>query len=240
MKPAGSVAITRKNGFFWIAMPDSITMDNYVRIEEEIADAVAEPNNKVVLDMAVTRNLFSSGLGLLIRLKKRLDDKKCLLFLVNVSHRIQDILAAVHLDKLFTVYATDVEFEISQEGILEKKAADEKLGFVFVARVEKGIYRVNMSGHCGMGRDLSRLAAFSPDQKIKIHVFDLAGLDMLDTAGIHLLAQLFVRVRDMGGTVITYGGDEFIRDLMDILNLSDFVRTFRNEREALEAVGKVK
>jgi len=240
MKSTGSVAITRKNGFFWIVMPDSITMDNYVRIEEDIATAVSEPNNKVVLDMAATRNLFSSGLGLLIRLKKRLDEKKCLLFLVNVSHRIQDIFTAVHLDKLFTVYATDVEFEISQEEILEKKAADERMDFVFVAQVEKGIYRIAMSGHCGMGRDLSCLAGFSPDQAVKTYVFDLGGLDMLDTAGIHLVAQLFVGIRDAGGTVITYGSDEFVKELMDILNLSDFVKNYGNERDALASIGKVK
>lgn len=238
MKTAGSIAVTMKNGFLWIAMPDSITMDNYVRIEEQIVEAVSGSCNGVVLDMAVTRNLFSSGLGLLIRLKKRFDEKNCPLFLVNVSHRVQDILTAVHLEKLFPIYATDVEFEISQEDILGKQATGGKTGFIFVSRIENGVYRISMSGTCGMGRDLSRLSAFSPEQKVKCYVFDLTGLDLVDTAGIHLIAQLFVRIRDMHGSVITYGGDESVKDLMDVLNLTDFIVFCKNEREALKAIGK--
>jgi anti-anti-sigma factor len=237
MKTPGAITVARKNGFLWITMPDSITMDNYVKIEEEIVDAIGGPNTRIVLDMAATRNLFSSGLGLLIRLKKHLDETKCTLSLVNVSHRLQDILAAVNLDKLFSVYATDVEFEISQEDILEKQDRPEKAGFVFNARTENGMYRISMSGTCGMGRDLSRLSAFTPDRKIKSYIFDLTGLDMVDTAGIHLLAQLFVHIRDMGGSVLTYGGDESVKDLMDILNLTDFVRICKDEREALTAAG---
>jgi anti-anti-sigma factor len=239
MKTAGAITVAVKNGFLWIAMPDSISMDNYVKIEEEIVDAVEGPNTRIVLDMSATRNLFSSGLGMLIRLKKHLDKQKCEFVLVNVSHRLQDILVSVNLDKLFSVYATDVEFEISQEDILAKRARDEKSGFVFDARIEKHMYRISMSGACRMGKDLSRLAAFSPDRSIRYYVFDLAGLDMVDTAGIHLCAQLFVRIRDMGGAVVTFGADESVRDLMDVLNLTDFVRNYDGEREALKATGKV-
>jgi anti-anti-sigma factor len=241
MKPTGAITANMKNGFLWIAMPDSITMDNYVRIEEEIVEVIAGGScNRVVFDMAATRNLFSSGLGLLIRIKKRLDEKKCLLYLVNVSHRVRDILSSVNLDTLFPIFSTDVEFEISQEDILEKKAQDPKAGFIFMSRIENGVYRIAMSGTCGMGRDLSRLSAFSPDQKIKNYVFDLSGLDMVDTPGIHLLAQLFMRIRDMHGSVVTYGGDQSVKELMDILNLTDFVAFYKDERDALKAIGSVK
>jgi anti-anti-sigma factor len=238
MKTPGVITADMKNGFLWIAMPDSITMDNYVKIEEEISEAVSGSCTKIVLDMTATRNLFSSGLGLLIRLKKRLDERNCFLFLVNVSHRVRDILTAVHLDTVFSMYSTDVEFEISQEDILGKQRGNEKAGFVFVSRIENGVYRIGMSGSCGMGRDLSRLSAFSPDQKIKSYIFNLSGLEMVDTAGIHLLAQLFMRIRDMHGSVVAYGGDESVRELMEILNLTDFVVFCRDEREALQAIKK--
>jgi anti-anti-sigma factor len=239
MKTPDAITANMKNGFLWITMPDSITMDNYVRIEEEIIGAISGSCNKVVLDMAATRSLFSSGLGLLIRLKKRLDERNCFLFLVNVSHRVRDILTAVHLDTVFSMYSTDVEFEISQEDILGKQRINEKAGFIFVSRIENGVYRIGMSGSCGMGKDLSRLNAFSPDQKIKSYIFDLTGLDMVDTAGIHLLAQLFMRIRDMHGSIAAYGGDESVKELMDILNLTDFVVFCKDEREALQVIGKV-
>lgn len=238
MKKAGTISVNMKNGYLWIAMPDSITMDNYVRIEEQILDAVSGSCAGVVLDMSATHNLFSSGLGLLIRLKKLFDQKSCRLFLVNVSHKIRDILTSVHLETIFPIYATDVEFEISQDDIPGKGAAEGKTEFRFVSRIENGVYRIAMSGPCSMGRDLSGLSAFSPDPKIKHYIFDLTGLDMADSVGIPLITRLFMRIRDMHGPVIAYGADKSIKDLLDVLKFSEFVVFRDSEREALAATGK--
>ena len=61
---------------------------------------------------------------------------------------------------------------------------------------------------------------------------------MADSVGIPLIARLFVRIRDMHGTSVAYGADKSVKDIVEVLNLSDFV-VFRNsEREALAAIVK--
>jgi anti-anti-sigma factor len=229
----------RKNGCLWFVLPDVINMDNYIRIEEQLQMSLDGQEKKIVIDLTHTKNLFSSGLGLLIRLKKHIDNATGSMFLVNVSKKIRDLLAAVNLDKLFFVYATDVEFEISQEDVLASKRGAKPTGFVFADCVEKGVYRITMSGNCAMGQETARLAAFKPDAKIKQYVFDLTGLDLLDTAGIKLLSHLFAKIRDIGGTALAYGGDGYTKELLGILGLSEIVRFCDNEREAMEAIGKV-
>ncbi len=229
------LSVRKKNGFVWIRLPDSINMDNYVKIEEEMSVAL-DGTPRVVLDMVNTANLYSSGLGLLIRLRTRIAERNGVLFLVNVSRKISAMLEAVNLERLFTIYATDVEFEISQDDVFNEKMPGGNAGFVFVARIESGAYRIGLSGALATGRDLSSLAAFSPDAGIRHYVFDLTGLEMVDTAGIHVLAQLFVSIRDAGGTVIAYGGDEFVRELLDLLSLTEFVACCKDEREAMGMV----
>ncbi len=230
--------VSVKNGFLWIKLPDSINMDNYTRIEEQIGMAVADSAIAVVLDLESTHNLFSSGLGLLIRIKKRLDEKNAKLYLVNVSFKIREILGAVHLDKLFTMYATDVEFEISQEELLEKKTLKEKFGFVFVGRIENGVYRIGLSGSCGLGRDLSALTSFTVDGTVHKYVFDLTGLDMVDSGGMHILGKLLVQIHESKAAVAMYGGDQFISDLLDIFGITEFVSLCKDERAALDAIEK--
>jgi anti-anti-sigma factor len=238
MGTSHSLHIQEKNGFLWVLLPDSINMDNYVKIEQEILLSVQGPSPRVVFDLAATNNLYSSGLGLIIRLRKQINDGNGVLFLVNVAKKIRDMLEAVHLDRLFTMYATDVEFEISQEDVLERKSADRKNNFVFVAQIENGIYRITMSGTLSASNDFSALKAFEPDRAIKNYLFDLTGLDMVDSVSIHLLAQRFVSIRDQGGVIVTYGGDEQVKSLFEILSLTDFIQCCKNEHEAMDRVGK--
>jgi anti-anti-sigma factor len=232
------VHIQEKDGFTWIRLPDSINMDNYVKIEQEIAKAIKGPSPKVVIDLSVTGNLYSSGLGLLIRLRKRVNEENGVLFLVNVSRKLSAMFEAVHLERLFTMFATDVEFEISQEDVFERETKREKVDFVFVSRVENGVFRINMSGALATGQDFAAINAFAPDPSIKRYVFDLTGLDTVDSSGSHALCQLFLAIHNQGGRIVTYGSDVFVNELLEILSLTELVTCCKNEREAMDAAGK--
>jgi len=225
----------KKHGFFWITLPESITMDNYGVIEDHLEQAIRETHLRVVLDLADVSSLYSSGLGLLIRLRTRINELGGALFLVNVSKKISILLESVNLERLFSVYATDVEFEISQEEILSEKLKPANVGFVFIARIEDGIFRITMSGALAAGQDLAAFSAFEPDTAVKCYVFDLTGLETIDTSGISVLARLFVVIRDLGGVAVTYGGDEFVKELLEILGLNEFVTWCADEREAMTA-----
>jgi anti-anti-sigma factor len=237
MEQTAVLRTSKKHGFLWITLPESITMDNYGRIESRLEEEIREKQLRVVLDLASISSLYSSGLGLLIRLRSRINELGGALFLVNASRKISILLESVNLERLFSIYATDVEFEISQEEILSEKLKPANVGFVFVARIEDGIFRITMSGALAAGQDLTAFSAFEPDREIKRYVFDLTGLETIDTSGISVLARQFVIIRDLGGVAVTYGGDEFVKELLELLSLNDFVTWCTDEREAMTAVG---
>jgi len=227
-----------KNGELWITLPDSVNMDNYVSFEEQIDASLGSGLRTIVIDMGCTNNLFSSGLGLLIRLKKKVDALEGELYLVNVSKKLRETLAFVNLDRWFTLYDTDVEFEISQTDMMEKRQRDESCGFVFTACIESGVYRITMSGDCINSHDLTALSVATFDKTVKDYVCDLTGLDMVDSVGVKLLSHFFVTIRNDGGRIVTYGGDEFVRELFEVLGLTQLARSYLDEREAMEAIGK--
>jgi anti-anti-sigma factor len=238
MEQTSALRTYTKHGFFWITLSESITMDNYGAIEARLEEKTREKQRRVVLDLSDITSLYSSGLGLLIRLRSRINELGGALFLVNVSRKISALLESVNLERLFSIYATDVEFEISQEEILSEKLKPANVGFVFVARIEDGIFRITMSGALAAGQDLAAFNAFEPDPAVKRYLFDLTGLETIDTSGISVLARQFVLIRDQGGIAVTYGGDEFVKELLEILSLTEFVTWCTDEREAMTAIGR--
>jgi anti-anti-sigma factor len=103
--------IEKRYGCIWIILPDTIDMDNYGRIEQSIEPELRESAKKVVLDFSRTENLFSSGLGVIVRVQKRVTDLGGQLFLVNFTNRLKDALEAVGLDKIFTAFASEEDFK---------------------------------------------------------------------------------------------------------------------------------
>jgi anti-anti-sigma factor len=99
----------------WIVLPDSIDMDNYHGIEEHIIPELATPGKTIILDFSNTVSLFSSGIGLILRIKKNVSDKNGSLVLVNMSDRLIEGLTNVGLDKILPMYATAEEWQKTQK-----------------------------------------------------------------------------------------------------------------------------
>jgi anti-anti-sigma factor len=239
MEDSYALKIENKMDYVWITLPDSINMDTYTAIEQGIQSHLTGAYQRVVLDLSGTANLFSSGLGLLIRIRKSIGQSNGFLCLVNVSKKIRLLLETVHLDKVFTVFATDVEFEISQEEIFKKRVLGNKFGFVCVSRIENGIYRINLSGFMTVDQNLSAIGDFKPDYKIMYHVFDLTGLDMVDSSGAHILMRLLMNIHEHEGKSVAYGVNDEVAALADILGMGEFLHFCKDERTALEEIKKL-
>ncbi|MBD3320135.1 MAG: STAS domain-containing protein [Chitinivibrionales bacterium] len=97
-------SIENREGCLWITLPDSINMDNYQQIESRVDSVLKKDAGNVVIDLGKTINMYSAGFGLIVRLRKRIDECGGKLFLVNVSHRTADGLHGVGLDKIIRVY----------------------------------------------------------------------------------------------------------------------------------------
>jgi anti-anti-sigma factor len=240
MEQCSEATIEKKMGCTWVTLPDAVNMDTYGSIESAIARSAAGCAGWVVFDMGKTNNLFSSGLGLIIRIRKLVMECKGRVVLVNVSRRIRGVLETVRLDKLFNMYATDVEFEISQDELFKRHCAGDSIAFVFVYRLENGVGRILLSGHMTFEQDLSAITYFKPDPSVTRYVFDLTGLDYIDSSGAGILIKQLMLIHGQTGKSVAYGVNENIAGLVEILGLNDYLLFFPDERAALENMGKRK
>jgi anti-anti-sigma factor len=233
MAAQNSMSIERKLGCLWITLPDAITMYNSHDLEKAIIGNL-ENNGRVVFDFSRTRNLFSSGLGLLIRIRKTVGERDGVLCLVNVSAKLRDMLTALNLNKVFPIYATDVEFEISREDIWTERTNERKLGFLFVAQVENKKYRINISGEMVKGSNLSMCETFTPSPVIAVYIFDLSGLEAIDETGAGALLKLTKMIADRGGQCRAFGVEEVMMEKINLYGAEMHLEFFDDEKAAIE------
>jgi anti-anti-sigma factor len=108
------IKVNIREGWFWIELPGTINLNNYKLIEHEVEQFLADKEMpRVVFDLDHLEYFYCSAMGLFIRLNKAIDGKGGKLCLVNVSQKVRELLASVNLDRVFPIFATDVEFEIS-------------------------------------------------------------------------------------------------------------------------------
>ncbi|MBD3315680.1 MAG: STAS domain-containing protein [Chitinivibrionales bacterium] len=230
------VKIEERSGFVWVTLPDAVRMDNYTAIEKAIISNLSGKDDRLVLDLSETVYLYSSGIGLMVRIHKEMSGANGVLYLVNVSRKIRDFLESMRLDKVFTIYATDVEFEISRDEIWREKNSGQKIGFVFVAQPENGVYRINISGQMDALHDLSPLDNFEPEEHVSHYVIDLRDLDIMDTYGSQAFVDFLQKIRGWGGKCLTYGAGEMVRELMSLLSIDSLMEHFSTEQEAMDGL----
>jgi anti-anti-sigma factor len=232
MNESGTVQIEERRGCTWIVLPDAVTIDSYSSIEEEVGRVLVGKNIRVVVDLSKTNDLFSSGLGLIILIRKKTLALDGTIFLVNFSRKIRSVLEAVRLDKVFALYATDVEFEISQEQF-GKHFNGKEVGFVFIARIEDGVYRINLSGYMAVDQNLSACQDFVRNSSIDRYVFDLTGLDLIDSTGAAMLIRLVRDIHEHDAMCLAYGVNQSVAELLNLLGMDEYVFLCADERSAL-------
>ena len=225
--------IEEKCGDTWILLPDAISMYDTREIEKAIECRIVEQTKRLVLDFSKTCNLFSSGLGLMIRIRKLVHEKGGRLCLVNVSGRIRGILETLNLDKVFLIYSTDVEYEICQDDIWEERCTDVDPGFLFVAQLEQGMYRLNLSGEMIARNDLRSCDDFRPDSAATTCILDLSALNMIDAHGAAVFRELTRKIYESGARCRVFGANTLIRENLMLLGADSFIAMHDGEESAL-------
>ena len=112
MPKSFNTTIEERMGFIWITFNDSIYMDNYKAIEDEIFHKIkSEAPKSIVLDLSKTSALFSSGIGLILRLHSFVEKYNKKIFLVNVSQKVSDSFVTTGLNAVLTIFPTEKEFK---------------------------------------------------------------------------------------------------------------------------------
>lgn len=73
--------------------------------KSELIARIDRGRTQVVVDLADVEFIDSSGLGMLVSVLKRLNDKRCLA-LCNLQGVVQSMLKLSHMDRVFTVYGS--------------------------------------------------------------------------------------------------------------------------------------
>jgi anti-anti-sigma factor len=227
------MSVENKMGCLWITLPDAISMYNSRELEKTITGNLIDGAN-VVLDLSRTRNLFSAGLGLIIRIRKTVGENNGAMCLVNVNEKMRDVLLALNLNKVLTIYATDVEFEISRNDIWQKHVADNSLGFLFVAQIENQIYRINISGEMVKGANLDLCEKFLPSPTIAIYIIDLSNLELIDQSGAAALASIALRINQINGQCRAFGAEEWMQETIEALGAAEHLSFYKDEKAAIE------
>lgn len=232
------VKIENKVDYIWVTLPRTLNMDNYTQVEERINSNVQGKNLKVVIDLIDIQYLYSSGIGLLIRLRNNIAKNNGSLWLVNVNEKCKDNLTSMKLDKIFTIYSTDLEFELSQDAIWEDKLANDNIDFLCVYQIEDDICRINLSGRMTTTNNLSSFNSSIYTDTISYYVFDLTGLEMIDSRGAYFLVDFIMALKKKNAKCTAYGANDVVTELIDLIGIGEMIPCYKNESQALEALKK--
>ena len=230
------VEVEVRSGYTWITLPGTLSMDNYQLIERQIESRLEGKPNNVVLDLIYFRQLFSTGLSLILRLNKKIVESGGSLWLVNVSDKCREYLTSIKLDKVLPFFNTDLEFEILGEESREKTQEHNNMKFVCITNVEKGVCYINILGSMTIEYNLSRCNKTIYKKKIKHYAFDLTGLDMIDSSGACALRDVVSVIKHNKAECVAFGSNRVINKLLKLLSIDRILPLYDNERQALNAL----
>ena len=231
-----SADIKRRNGYLWIILPNAIGVDEGQEIQLELKSKILSKNEQLVLDFTNTSIIYSAGFGLFIRLRKKVMETQGAIYFVNVSKKNRDTFTELMLDKVFPIYATDVEFELSTGDVWKENLIENENVFIFVPNLEDGVYRLTFSGQITSLHDLSALNEFRPEKNVDCFLIDFQNIDLIDTYGAQLLSDFIGRIKDFGKRCIIYGTDKIHRDIFDLYSSLNTCEFYETEKEALNSI----
>ncbi len=233
-----NVHIENKLNYLWVTLPSSLNMDNYQRVEEQILKNLQGNNLKVVIDFIETNYLYSSGIGLIIRLRNNIIKNKGSLWLVNVSQKCRDNFTSMKLDKILPIFSTDLEFELSQESFWENIASGQSTKFLCVHQIKNDICHINLTGRMVATNDISSFNPSLFSDTISCYIFDLTGLEMIDSYGTQVLMDFICKLKDNKAHCTSYGARVMVEELMELLGMVKYISNYTNESQALKALKK--
>lgn len=228
--------ISRDNKYLKVLLPDSIGMEESEILLTEITEQLTDSNDLLVVDLSNTTVIYSSGFGLLIRIRKLVSEKMGNICLVNVSEKVNKFFREFNLERVFKIYSTDVEFELDNEDIWKSTFIDGQDVFIFAANKEDKLCRINMSGHMTTLNNFAALMEFQPDEKIKNYIFNFENLEIIDTYGAQLCNELVHKIHESGGTCIVYGLKSIAATLFELFADLKTCKIVDSEEEALKEI----
>ena len=91
-------------------------MDNYKSIEQDIFEHIKKASTtSVVIDLSKIPALFSSGVGVIMRIHSLSKEHNKDLYLVNVNNKVEEVMETMGLDSVLKIYPDEESFKTDQE-----------------------------------------------------------------------------------------------------------------------------
>jgi anti-anti-sigma factor len=236
MNETYGIRVGEKYGYTWIVLPE-ISMFNYEKVESEITELIARnPGDSLVVDLSDTVRLYSSGIGLLIRIRKQLTEKGGALYVVNISDDCLAQLREAHLHNILTLFQTQEEFEISVDEVWNNAHGKDISQNITTSCIKPGILKVSVCGNMVGKMQLHSIQKQDSSQYVEQtawYIFDFSDLEVIDSEGITEFQQLAKTVTDNGKGCVAYGLKAHIAELMQMFGFDQFMRFFDTESEAI-------
>lgn len=105
------VTISEKYNSLWITLNEHVTMDNYRSVEMHLTRQITQSHLQyVVLDLSGIKMLFSSGVGLMIRLDGFTKSINKQFYCTNSCTKVMEGFQLLGLDKILSLCATEQDF----------------------------------------------------------------------------------------------------------------------------------
>ena len=102
-------------------------------------------------------------------------------------------------------------------------------------QIEPGIAIVTVTGRLTIGRELDQLVAAVQNllaQQQKKIVFDISGMDYLDSAGIGTLVSCVSQIKKSGGTLRIAGANPRVQRLIDMTGVGNILSMYATVADA--------
>ena len=232
-------SIKVENGFTWFRLPRVIGLGDTQRLEAELA-AIMTEGIKLVLDLAETCEIYSSGIGFIIQARKLVIEKNGSIFLVNVGRKIHEVFSFLNLDRVFRIYPTDIEFELDNDELWKNSQNESSTEFLFVSQIEDGIGRVIIAGNLDGNADVNGLRSLSVPLGVKWCLFDLSKLDVIDSFGMSEIQATFRKLDGAGCNIAVFGATTAVSGLFAVFQPPESVQFHTTVEEALSSISNSK
>ncbi len=112
MPTSSGLTIAVRDARLWVTPSQTIDMDNSRIIEDHFRAAFESHHGDVVFDLSETLALFSSGIGLIMRLYNVVKESGKQMHIVNAAPRIREAMENMGLGRILDIHdaGTPLEF----------------------------------------------------------------------------------------------------------------------------------
>jgi N-acetylglucosaminyldiphosphoundecaprenol N-acetyl-beta-D-mannosaminyltransferase len=216
----GQESLAVEDGQVWqeIVMPEQVDME-MVCSHVHLTEQVLAKGRHCLLDMSRVRFVDSTGLGLLVRLQKRLREQNLRLILMAPSNATMRTLTLVHLEELFCVLSDrktalhwiTAETEAGlQTNVWTTAGRDLRWQGEITAANAEEVWRKTMA-------QLRQLSGTSP------LVIDLSDVTFMDSSGLGVMVRARKAARQQGKHLVFSGLPPIVRNVLRVSRLEEFL-----------------